>query len=106
MKSLKMMAAVAAATLMMSTAFGQDAAADLRAEISIPGESLDSGLGELSSTYTAAEYNTRGWVRGESMDSGLGELDQTYNGAEFMPKSTQASLGEYYEGGLVCNWCG
>jgi hypothetical protein len=105
-KKLKVMAAVAAATLMMSTAFGQDAAADLAMEISIPGESLDSGLGQLSPTYTAAEYNTQGWVRGESMDSGLGELDQSYTGAEFMPKSTQASLGEYYEGGFVCASCG
>ena len=89
MKKLKVMAAVAAATLMMSTAFGQDAAADLAATISIPGESLDSGLGQLSPTYTAAEYNMQGWVRGESMDSGLGELDQTYTGDEFMPAKAQ-----------------
>ena len=51
----------------------------------VAGESLDSGLGELSASYTAAEYNMHGWVRGESMDSGLGELDQSYTGAEFMP---------------------
>jgi hypothetical protein len=58
MNQLKMIAAAAAATLMMSTAFGQDAAADLADELSISilGESLDSGLGELSSTYTAAEF--------------------------------------------------
>jgi hypothetical protein len=94
MKKLKVMVAVAAATMMMSAAIGQDAAADLRAEISIPGESLDSGLGQLSSTYTAAEYNTQGWVRGESLDSGLGELDQTYTGAEYMPASAELVSSE------------
>lgn len=88
-----MVAAVAAATLMMSAAFGQDAAADLAAEISIPGESLDSGLGELSATYTAAEFNRLGWVRGESLDSGLGELPSTYTAAEFMPDVMVAARG-------------
>ena len=51
----------------------------------VPGETMDSGLGELPSTYTAAEYNRPGWVRGESIDSGLGELPPTYNAAEYMP---------------------
>jgi hypothetical protein len=45
---------------------------------------MDTGLGELLSTYTAAEYNKPGWVRGESLDSGLGELPPTYNAAEYM----------------------
>jgi hypothetical protein len=49
------------------------------------GETMDSGLGELPSTCTAAEYNKPGWVRGESLDSGLGELPPTYNAAEYMP---------------------
>ena len=93
MKKLKVVAAVAAA-LMMSAAYGQDAAADLASQISIPGESLDSGLGQLSSTYTAAEYNTQGWVRGESLDSGLGELDQTYTGAEYMPANAELVSSE------------
>ena len=100
MKKLKVMVAVAAATMMMSAAIGQDAAADLRAEISIPGESLDSGLGQLSSTYTAAEFNRSGWVRGESLDSGLGELPATYTAGEFMHvgwvrgESLDSGLGE------------
>jgi hypothetical protein len=51
----------------------------------VAGESIDTGLGELASTYTAAEYNKPGWVRGESLDSGLGELPPTYNAAEYMP---------------------
>lgn len=51
----------------------------------VAGETMDSGLGELPSTYTAAEYNRPGWVRGESLDSGLGELPPTYNAAEYMP---------------------
>jgi hypothetical protein len=109
MKKLKVMAAVAAATLMMSAAIGQDAAADLAAEISIPGESLDSGLGQLSSTYTAAEYNTPGWVRGESTDSGLGELDKGYTGAEFVTASASLVVGEIdiYEaaGNFRCGTC-
>jgi hypothetical protein len=46
---------------------------------------MDRGLGELPSTYTAAEYNRPGWVRGESLDSGLGELPPTYTAAEYMP---------------------
>jgi len=98
-KKLKVMAAVAAA-LMMSAAYGQDAAADLASQISIPGESLDSGLGQLSSTYTAAEFNRPGWVRGESLDSGLGELPATYTAGEFMHvgwvrgESLDSGLGE------------
>jgi hypothetical protein len=93
MNKLKMAVAMAAAGLMMSAAFGQDAAADLAAEISIPGESLDSGLGELSPTYTAAEFNRQGWVRGESLDSGLGDLPPTYTAAEFMPEVITAASG-------------
>ena len=77
MKSLKMMAAVAAAVAI----FGANAIGDDR----VAGESLDSGLGELSASYTGAEFNMPGWVRGESMDSGLGELDKSYTGAEFVP---------------------
>ena len=48
MKSLKMMAAVAAAVAI----FGANAIGDDR----VAGESLDSGLGELSASYTGAEY--------------------------------------------------
>ena len=59
----------------------------------VPGETMDSGLGELPSTYTAAEYNKPGWVRGESLDSGLGELPPTYNAAEYMPDLVVATRG-------------
>jgi len=77
MKKLKVMAAVAAAVAI----FGANAIGDDR----MVGESLDNGLGELSASYTGAEFNMPGWVRGESMDSGLGELDKSYTGAEFVP---------------------
>ena len=96
------------AALILGLSFGPAAAADQRvpgesldsglgklpasytaAEFNRPGwvagESIDTGLGELASTYTAAEYNKPGWVRGESLDSGLGELPPTYNAAEYMP---------------------
>jgi hypothetical protein len=77
MKKLKVMAAVAAAVAIFgANALGEDRMA---------GESLDNGLGELSASYTGAEFNMPGWVRGESMDSGLGELDKSYTGAEFVP---------------------
>src|SRR5256885_6407822 len=46
------------------------------------GESLDSGLGDLSPSYTAAEFQ-RYRVAGESQDSGLGDLPATYTAAEF-----------------------
>jgi hypothetical protein len=89
MKSLKMMAAVAAAVAI----FGANAVGDDR----VAGESLDSGLGELSASYTGAEFNMPGWVRGESMDSGLGELDKSYTGAEYMPATAELAVGDVYE---------
>ena len=61
----------------------------------VPGESLDSGLGQLPADYTAAEYQYR--VPGESLDSGLGELSASYNGAEFFKvpgESQDSGLGE------------
>ena len=51
---------------------------------SIAGESQDSGLGELPSTYTAAEFqHVVTLVAGAKQDSGLGELPTTYTAAEF-----------------------
>lgn len=90
MKSLKMMAAVAAAVAI----FGANA---IGGDDRVAGESLDSGLGELSASYTGAEFNMPGWVRGESMDSGLGELDKSYTGAEFVPASADLAVGDVYE---------
>ena len=49
------------------------------------GESLDSGLGELSADYTGWEFMPAGRVLGESLDSGLGELGPDYTAAEFVP---------------------
>ena len=82
--------------LMLGLSFGPAAAADQR----VLGESLDSGLGDLPPTYTAAEFNRPGWVRGESMDSGLGELPPTYTASEYMyagwvrGESLDSGLGE------------
>ena len=97
MKSLKMMAAVAAAVAIFgANAIGEDRMA---------GESLDNGLGELSASYTGAEFNMPGWVRGESMDSGLGELDKSYTGAEYMPATAELAVGNVEED--LANWrCG
>ncbi len=50
----------------------------------IAGESLDSGLGDLPSSYTAAEFQrSKIVVVGESLDSGLGDLPANYAAAEF-----------------------
>ena len=51
MKKLNVMAVMVAA-LMLPVALGPAAAADDR----VLGEKLDSGLGELASDYTAAEF--------------------------------------------------
>ena len=94
MKKLKVMAAVAAAVAI----FGANAIGDDR----VAGESLDSGLGELSASYTGAEFNVQGWVRGESMDSGLGELDKSYTGAEYLQARAELVVGEAVED--LANW--
>ena len=94
MKSLKMMAAVAAAVAI----FGANAIGEDR----VAGESLDNGLGELSASYTGAEFNVQGWVRGESMDSGLGELDKSYTGAEYLQARAELVVGEAVED--LANW--
>jgi hypothetical protein len=95
MKKLKVMAAVAAAVAIFgANALGEDRMA---------GESLDNGLGELSASYTGAEFNMPGWVRGESMDSGLGELDKSYTGAEFVPAAkAELVFGDVNED--LANW--
>ena len=50
----------------------------------VVGESLDSGLGDLPSTYTAVEFQcSTTVVVGESQDSGLGDLPATYTAAEY-----------------------
>ena len=56
----------------------------------VAGESLDSGLGDLSPSYTAAEFQ-RVRVAGESLDSGLGDLSPSYTAAEFQKKQLVAA---------------
>jgi len=56
----------------------------------VPGESLDSGLGELPSDYTGAEFQRR--IFGEKLDSGLGELPSDYTGAEFQRETVRPTL--------------
>ncbi len=56
----------------------------------VAGESLDSGLGDLSPRYTATEFQ-RVRVAGESLDSGLGDLSPSYTAAEFQKKQLVAA---------------
>jgi hypothetical protein len=56
----------------------------------LAGESLDSGLGDLSPSYAAAEFQ-RYRVAGESLDSGLGDLSPSYTAAEFQKKQLVAA---------------
>jgi len=52
---------------------------------------MDSGLGGLSSSYTAAEYQRTYRVAGESLDSGLGDLPAGYTAAEFQNNQVVAA---------------
>ena len=71
------------AMLFASTAFGIDPLPDaLDSPFYVVGESQDSGLGDLSPSYAAAEFQLY-QVAGESQDSGLGNLSPTYAAAEF-----------------------
>lgn len=65
------------------------------------GEKLDSGLGDLPASYTAAEFQTQ--VVGQKLDSGLGDLPSGYAAAEFLPKAALSGyrvLGESLDSGL------
>jgi len=71
----------------------------------VRGEKLDSGLGNLSPSYTAAEFQRPavGYrVLGESLDSGLGDLSPSYTAAEFQRSATSGYrvLGESLDSGL------
>ena len=71
------------AMLFSPAVFSADAASDaMDNSFQVLGESLDSGLGDLSPSYTAAEFQ-RYRVAGESLDSGLGDLSASYTAAEF-----------------------
>ena len=65
---------------------------------SVLGEKLDSGLGSLGASYTAAEFMPAGSVIGESLDTGLGALGPSYTAWEFMPAGSV--LGESLDSGL------
>ncbi len=71
------------AMLFSPAVFSADAASDaMDNSFQVLGESLDSGLGDLSPSYTAAEFQ-RVRVAGESLDSGLGDLSPSYTATEF-----------------------
>ena len=68
-----------------------------------PAEKLDSGLGQLPATYTAAEY--RGdelRIVGESLDSGLGLLSPSYTGIEYVDvvRESLDTVAESLDSGL------
>ena len=72
------------AMLFSPAAFSADTASDfMDNSFQVLGESLDSGLGDLSPSYTAAEFQRGYRVAGESLDSGLGDLSPSYTAAEF-----------------------
>src|SRR6266850_4513904 len=81
------------AMLFSPAAFSADLASDfMDNSFQVLGEKLDSGLGELSPSYTAAEFQMKTAqdiyrVIGESLDSGLGDLPASYAAAEFQLKS-------------------
>jgi hypothetical protein len=79
------------------------------------GEKRDSGLGDLASSYTAAEFTRQAvqtatlgsmpealdsphYVLGEKRDSGLGDLSSSYTAAEFTRQTAVA--GEKQDSGL------
>jgi hypothetical protein len=89
MSTHKVLALVSVAALLVSpAAFSFDRASDANGRsVRVLGEKLDSGLGDLSPEYSAAEFQSYR-VAGETIDSGLGELSPGYTAAEFQ-KSTQ-----------------
>lgn len=59
--------------------------------VRVAGESLDSGLGDLPPSYTAAEFQRTYRVAGESLDSGLGDLPSSYTASEFQKTEVVAA---------------
>src|ERR1700704_1273210 len=87
------------AMLFSPAAFSADTASDfMDNSFQVLGESLDSGLGDLSPSYTAAEFQRGYRVAGESLDSGLGDLSPSYTAAEFQ-RGYQVA-GEKQDSGL------
>jgi len=74
-------AAAITVALVASTAYASGVIDGSRNPNHIPGESLDSGLGNLPPTYTAKEFDKSrdsglrdNKVQGEKIDSGLGSV--------------------------------
>ncbi len=80
------------AMLFSPAVFSADMASDpMENSFQVLGESLDSGLGDLSPSYTAAEFQKSYHVAGEKRDSGLGDLSPSYTAAEFQKKQIVAT---------------
>jgi hypothetical protein len=90
------------AMLFSAAAFSADTASDsMDNSFQVLGESLDSGLGDLSPSYTAAEFQRGYQVAGEKRDSGLGDLSPGYTAAEFQTKMAHYRVvGESLDSGL------
>ena len=90
------------AMLFSPAAFSVDTASDfMDNSFQVLGESLDSGLGDLSPSYTAAEFQRGYQLAGEKQDSGLGALSPSYTAAEFRTKMAHYRvLGESLDSGL------
>ena len=90
------------AMLFSPAVFSADAASDaMDNPFQVLGESLDSGLGDLSPSYKAAEFQKGYRVAGEKQDSGLGDLPPSYTAAEFQMKTAHYRvIGESLDSGL------
>ena len=90
------------AMLFSPAAFSAGQASDsMDNSFQVLGESLDSGLGDLSPSYTAAEFQRGYQVAGEKKDSGLGDLPPSYTAAEFRTKMAHYRvIGESLDSGL------
>src|SRR5439155_5410779 len=83
MSTRKVLTLASMVAMLFSPAVFSAAASDaMDNPFQVLGESQDSGLGDLSPSYTAAEFQ-RVRVGGESQDSGLGDLSPSYAAAEF-----------------------
>src|SRR6266850_939243 len=103
MSTRKVLTLVSMVAMLFSPAvFSADTASDsMDNSFQVLGESLDSGLGDLSPSYTAAEFQRGHQVAGEKQDSGLGDLPPSYTAAEFRTKMAHYRvLGETLDSGL------
>jgi hypothetical protein len=92
------------AMLFSPAAFSADLASDfMDNSFQVLGEKEDSGLGDLSPAYRAAEFQKGYRVAGEKLDSGLGNLPPSYTAPEFQMKTAQNDyrvIGESLDSGL------